>query len=261
MDTKSNAPSDHGTGTSIEICKMCGHTLTDNIHGFDQNDGYIDSIGDFVHNGTCTYCKICANPPAVAAASGEADVREMWDILHKLFLYARHANECSQATELERMVACSCGLTQQKNIAIAALTEHLRQAVAAERAHWSAIVDGLNKHEAEAVASARAEAMEQAAEHKVEVWSDGVRCSCGVKFGSGEQGYTNWQDHIRSLSPIPSARRKWELESAIASTVHCKNIVVHNAEPINHLLFDALDAYKADLHRKLAALGGDDGKD
>lgn len=43
-----------------ETCNLCGHTLKDNSHGFDQNDAWMD--GDkLVHSGSCTYCKIC-NP-------------------------------------------------------------------------------------------------------------------------------------------------------------------------------------------------------
>lgn len=41
-------------------CNGCGHSLENNMHGFDQNDGWLD--GDrLVHSGRCTYCKIC-NP-------------------------------------------------------------------------------------------------------------------------------------------------------------------------------------------------------
>jgi len=41
-------------------CSLCGHSLKDNLHGFDQNDGVMQ--GDrLVHTGTCTYCKFC-NP-------------------------------------------------------------------------------------------------------------------------------------------------------------------------------------------------------
>lgn len=39
-------------------CDLCDHTLVGNLHGFDQNDGWIE--GDkFIHSGHCTYCKIC----------------------------------------------------------------------------------------------------------------------------------------------------------------------------------------------------------
>ncbi len=42
------------------ICKSCGHTLTDNRHGPDQNDFVYDAVTDkFCHTGRCTYCKLC----------------------------------------------------------------------------------------------------------------------------------------------------------------------------------------------------------
>jgi hypothetical protein len=41
-------------------CPDCGHLLKDNLHGFDQNDAWMD--GDkLVHSGHCTYCREC-NP-------------------------------------------------------------------------------------------------------------------------------------------------------------------------------------------------------
>ena len=41
-------------------CKDCGHSLRNNLHGFDQNDAFLD--GDkLVHSGSCTYCRVC-NP-------------------------------------------------------------------------------------------------------------------------------------------------------------------------------------------------------
>lgn len=43
-----------------EFCDMCGHSLTNNNHGFDQNDGHMDGE-KLVHSGSCTYCRIC-NP-------------------------------------------------------------------------------------------------------------------------------------------------------------------------------------------------------
>lgn len=40
------------------VCELCGHSLVDNSHGFDQNDAHME--GDkFVHHGTCSYCKVC----------------------------------------------------------------------------------------------------------------------------------------------------------------------------------------------------------
>ena len=42
------------------ICGLCGHSLENNIHGFDQNDAHME--GDkLVHHGTRTYCRKC-NP-------------------------------------------------------------------------------------------------------------------------------------------------------------------------------------------------------
>lgn len=42
-----------------DYCDICGHSLEDNPHGFDQNDGYIDEEGKLILYGTCTYCKVC----------------------------------------------------------------------------------------------------------------------------------------------------------------------------------------------------------
>jgi len=43
-----------------ETCELCGHSLENNSHGFDQNDAVMD--GDtLVHSGHCTYCREC-NP-------------------------------------------------------------------------------------------------------------------------------------------------------------------------------------------------------
>jgi hypothetical protein len=41
-----------------KICTLCGHSLKDNLHGFDQNDAVMDGE-ELVHSGRCTYCKIC----------------------------------------------------------------------------------------------------------------------------------------------------------------------------------------------------------
>lgn len=46
-----------------ECCDICKHSLYDNDHGFDQNDGYIDETGKLVTYGTCTYCKDCRIVP------------------------------------------------------------------------------------------------------------------------------------------------------------------------------------------------------
>lgn len=55
------------------ICISCGHSLDDNNHGFDQNDGYLD--GDkLVHSGSCTYCRDC-NPILAAALDRHAEQR------------------------------------------------------------------------------------------------------------------------------------------------------------------------------------------
>lgn len=44
----------------MRLCPLCGHSLEDNQHGFDQNDASMD--GDkLVHCGRCTYCRVC-NP-------------------------------------------------------------------------------------------------------------------------------------------------------------------------------------------------------
>lgn len=42
-----------------EICELCGHSLENNSHGFDQNDAYLDENDKFIHSGRCTYCYIC----------------------------------------------------------------------------------------------------------------------------------------------------------------------------------------------------------
>lgn len=48
-------------------CKLCGHTLPGNAHGFDQNDYFFDSdLDQMVHSGHCTYCKEC-NPWLILA--------------------------------------------------------------------------------------------------------------------------------------------------------------------------------------------------
>jgi hypothetical protein len=41
-------------------CPNCGHSLTDNNHGPDQNDFEYDFENDtLIHRGSCTYCKEC----------------------------------------------------------------------------------------------------------------------------------------------------------------------------------------------------------
>jgi hypothetical protein len=48
-------------GAANAICPDCKHALAGNMHGFDQNDGYLDTNGKLAHSGRCTYCRIC-NP-------------------------------------------------------------------------------------------------------------------------------------------------------------------------------------------------------
>lgn len=43
-----------------KTCPLCKHTLEDNLHGFDQNDAWMEGE-KLVHSGSCTYCKFC-NP-------------------------------------------------------------------------------------------------------------------------------------------------------------------------------------------------------
>lgn len=43
-------------------CEFCGHDLEGNNHGPDQNDyDYDPNLDNFIHSGSCTYCKEC-NP-------------------------------------------------------------------------------------------------------------------------------------------------------------------------------------------------------
>jgi hypothetical protein len=45
-------------GINLQMCPDCGHSLENNKHGFDQNDGCMD--GDkLIHSGRCTYCRFC----------------------------------------------------------------------------------------------------------------------------------------------------------------------------------------------------------
>jgi hypothetical protein len=41
-------------------CPDCGHSLENNLHGFDQNDAWIED-DKLIHSGHCTYCREC-NP-------------------------------------------------------------------------------------------------------------------------------------------------------------------------------------------------------
>lgn len=51
-------------------CTLCGHSLIDNEHGFDQNDAWME--GDkLVHSGRCTYCKICSPRKKVTSVHDE----------------------------------------------------------------------------------------------------------------------------------------------------------------------------------------------
>jgi hypothetical protein len=42
-------------------CPFCGHLLENNDHGLDQNDATLNELYEFVHSGSCTYCRVC-NP-------------------------------------------------------------------------------------------------------------------------------------------------------------------------------------------------------
>lgn len=50
-----------------EICPDCKHSQENNLHGFDQNDAWLEddptseSGYRLVHSGSCTYCRFC-NP-------------------------------------------------------------------------------------------------------------------------------------------------------------------------------------------------------
>ena len=46
------------TARSVEVCRLCGHSMEDNLHGLDQND-VIMVDDELVHSGRCTYCKEC----------------------------------------------------------------------------------------------------------------------------------------------------------------------------------------------------------
>lgn len=53
----------------VQECPDCHHSLKENNHGFDQNDGWIE--GDkLVHSGSCTYCRIC-NPRIFEAGTDD----------------------------------------------------------------------------------------------------------------------------------------------------------------------------------------------
>lgn len=43
------------------LCGLCSHSLLNNEHGFDQNDGYMDG-DNLIHGGRCTYCRVCSAP-------------------------------------------------------------------------------------------------------------------------------------------------------------------------------------------------------
>ena len=44
----------------MSVCANCAHSLIDNLHGFDQNDWYVEH-NKLIYFGCCTYCKEC-NP-------------------------------------------------------------------------------------------------------------------------------------------------------------------------------------------------------
>ena len=37
------------TAKSVEVCRDCGHSLENNLHGFDQNDAWLDDQDHLVH--------------------------------------------------------------------------------------------------------------------------------------------------------------------------------------------------------------------
>ena len=69
-------------------CKLCGHPLKDNDHGFDQCDADVNDNGELVHSGRCTYCKECRIQPIPAdrvLADGMVGVdREEWEVTSKM---------------------------------------------------------------------------------------------------------------------------------------------------------------------------------
>jgi len=44
----------------MKTCDLCGHSMENNSHGFDQSDAWVDGL-KLVHSGHCTYCHVC-NP-------------------------------------------------------------------------------------------------------------------------------------------------------------------------------------------------------
>lgn len=42
----------------LKICPTCHHSMENNQHGFDQNDGHMEGE-KLILSGRCTYCKIC----------------------------------------------------------------------------------------------------------------------------------------------------------------------------------------------------------
>lgn len=70
------------------VCRDCGHSMVNNSHGFDQNDGWLDETETkIIHSGRCTYCRVCNPPrpqpdPPPAAPDGETEdlLREARDI-------------------------------------------------------------------------------------------------------------------------------------------------------------------------------------
>lgn len=45
----------------LVTCNFCGHELTNNLHGVDQDDFRLRANGSYEHSGRCAYCKEC-NP-------------------------------------------------------------------------------------------------------------------------------------------------------------------------------------------------------
>jgi hypothetical protein len=59
----------------MSICNLCGHTLVNNSHGFDQNDAHMEG-DELIHHGRCTYCRFC-NPSIFEDTSTAATLSTM----------------------------------------------------------------------------------------------------------------------------------------------------------------------------------------
>ena len=75
-------------------CKLCGHPLKGNDHGFDQCDADVNNNGELVHSGRCTHCKECRIQPIPAdrvLGDGMVGVdREEWEVTSALALRLAH---------------------------------------------------------------------------------------------------------------------------------------------------------------------------